>query len=112
MKFFDRFKKKRYAPLVSFGEMVLTPKQQEEERAFKEAIETAIDEIIKEGVEITEEELAARLNAVSKAFGFGMLPGYNERQTKRINKNVKDYSCPNCGAPLHNGKCDYCGTTI
>ena len=24
----------------------------------------------------------------------------------------KPTNCPNCGAPLHNGKCEYCGTEV
>ena len=24
----------------------------------------------------------------------------------------KTTNCPNCGAPLHNGKCEYCGTEV
>lgn len=31
-----------------------------------------------------------------------------EEQKKTLSK--KPLNCPNCGAPLSNGKCEYCGT--
>ena len=46
-------------------------------------------------------------NTLSPAAHF--VGDYDQTNTfNKIKKNVTN--CPNCGAPLHNNKCVYCGT--
>ena len=102
IKFPSIFRRKVYAPIHS-GEAVLTPQQQEQLKQRGRIID-ALDEITDRGIPTTEDEVA---EAVAKAIG-EKVRRLNEKATKK----PKPHSCPNCGAPLHDGKCDYCGTTI
>lgn len=89
------FKKQR----VQSGECVINAKQQEA-IAAKRNIMDALNEMEAKEVAITEEEVG---EAVAKAIGEHFR--YLQEKMKHSTTN-----CPNCGAPLHGHKCDYCGT--
>ena len=93
------FRRKRYAQ-VSVGECVITAEQQNA-LAVKGAIRDILDEIEDEGVEISEQELEQRIADICKAYG---IDPPKPRHKNKLN------TCPQCGAPLKDGKCDYCGT--
>lgn len=94
------FRRKREVTVHS-GEAVLTLQQQEQLKQ-RDRIIGALDEIIDRGIPTTEDEVS---EVVAKAIG-EKVRRLNEMATKK----PKPHSCPNCGAPLHDGKCDYCGT--
>ena len=89
----------RYA--IHSGEAIMTRKQMEAYEVGN-AIRNLLDEIETEGVEISEQELEQRINELCKAFGVTP-PSLKP-------KKHKPHTCSQCGAPIHNGKCDYCGT--
>ena len=60
----------------------------------------ALKEMEDSEVAVTEEEVG---EAVAKAIGERFR--YLQEKMKHSTTN-----CPNCGAPLHGHKCDYCGT--
>ena len=93
------FRSKRFAQ-VSVGECVITAEQQKA-IAVKEAIKQVLDEAEAEGIEIDAQELEQRIADICKVFGID--------QPKLRHKN-KLHTCPQCGAPIKNGRCDYCGT--
>ena len=84
---------------VHSGEAIMTRKQMDAYEADK-AIRDLLDDIEAEGIEISEAELEQRINEVCKAYGV----------TIPKPKKHKTHTCPQCGAPIHNGKCEYCGT--
>ena len=94
------FRRKKEVTVHS-GEMVLTP-QQQEQLIQRGRIIDALDEITDRGIPITEDEVA---EAVAKAIG---------EKCRRLNematKTPKPHTCSQCGAPLKDGKCEYCGT--
>lgn len=75
-------------------------KKEEEAAEMKYAIRQVLDEMDDECIEISEAELEQRINDVCKEYGITP-PKHNKH---------KPHTCKQCGAPLHNGKCDYCGT--
>ena len=93
------FRRKRYAQ-VSVGECVITAEQQKA-LAAKAAIKQALDEAEAEGIEIDAQELEQRIADICKAYGI---------DPPKQRHNTKPHNCPQCGAPIHDGKCDYCGT--
>lgn len=93
------FRRKRFAQ-VRVGECVITAEQQKA-IAAKEAIKQVLDEAEAKGIEIDPQELEQRIIDICKAFGID--------PPKPIHK-TKLHTCQQCGAPIHNGKCDYCGT--
>ena len=108
------FKRKKYAPIYPAGgyptptdlrkrersgECVLTTNQQEVFTAHKRVMD-ALKEMEDSEVAVTEEEVG---EAVAKAIGERFR--YLQEKMKHSTTN-----CPNCGAPLHGHKCDYCGT--
>ena len=100
MKAIFKRNRKVYAPLYS-REMVITP-QQQEQLIQRGRIIDALDEITDRGIPITEDEVA---EAVAKAI---------DENCRRLNematKKPKPHTCTQCGAPLKDGKCEYCGT--
>lgn len=103
------FKRKKYAPIYpaggyptptdlcnreKSGECVVNTKQQEVFTAHK------LKEMEDKEVAVTEEEVS---EAVAKALGERFR--YIQEKMKHSSTN-----CPNCGAALHGGKCEYCGT--
>jgi hypothetical protein len=108
------FKRKKYAPVypaggyptptdlrnrARSGEYVINTKQQEAFTAHKRVM-FALKEMEDKEVAVTEEEVR---EAVVNALGDGFR--YLQEKMKHSTTN-----CPNCGAPLHGHKCDYCGT--
>ena len=106
------FKRKKHAPIypaggfttptdlrnrARSGECVITKK--EAFTAHKRVMD-ALNEMEAKEVAITEEEVG---EAVAKAIGERFR--YLQEKMKHSTTN-----CPNCGAPLHGHKCDYCGT--
>lgn len=79
-------------------------RSEEQAKQLRKRMTDSLDRLEEKDRIITEDEVA---EVVAKAIGekFSRL---NEMATKKS----KPHSCPNCGAPLHDGKCDYCGTTI
>ena len=78
------------------GELVINAKQQEA-IAAKRNIINALDELEQREIIVTDEEVSEAIsNALGECF-------------PRIRKSAVT-NCPNCGAALHNGKCEYCGT--
>lgn len=69
----------------------------------KEALKKAIEEIEDSGVEIDEDELEQRIEDVCKTYGISL-------PKRRVKPKEKSHTCTQCGAPLKNGKCEYCGT--
>ena len=45
-------------------------------------------------------------------YGDGKVMGYIKDVTESYSEEIKKYvtNCPNCGAPMTNHKCIYCGT--
>ena len=129
------FKRKRNANM-SHDEMVLTIQQQKEiykaqmeyPRELRRSIIEALDEIEDSEVEIDETEVAERVAGVFNAFDTEVPDAVAEaiHQTFDYSKlfsgcvsignflkkkeKHKQHTCTQCGAPLHDGKCDYCGT--
>lgn len=93
------FRRKRFAQ-VSVGECVITAEQQKAIEV-KEAIKQVLDEAEAEGIEIDAHELEQRIADICKVYGID--------PPKPRHKN-KLHTCPQCGAPIKDGKCDYCGT--
>lgn len=86
---FEKFKAKS-------GECVINAKQHKA-IAAKRNIINALDELEQREIIVTDEEVN---EIVAKALG---------ECFPRIKKSAVT-NCPNCGAALHNGKCEYCGT--
>lgn len=84
-----------YARLSS-REMIIT-----REQAKKMEVLKALDELEEEERIITEEEVS---EAVAKAIG------YKFKKLEEISRKEKRHTCSQCGAPLKDGKCEYCGT--
>lgn len=78
------------------GELVINAKQQEAIVAKRNII-NALDELESREIIVTDEEVS---EAIAKALG---------ECFPRLSKSAVA-NCPNCGAALHNGKCEYCGT--
>lgn len=108
------FKRKKHAPIYPVGgyitptdlrerarsgECVFNTKQQEVFAAHKRVMD-ALKEMEAKEVAVTEEEVR---EAVVNALG----DGFRYLQEKMKHSTT---TCPNCGAPLHGHKCDYCGT--
>ena len=99
------FKRKQYAPLYKV-----------EDYGLHEAFLQVLDDIEEEGVPIDEEDLRQRLSEcievfddrdeIPKAVADSILNKLNAIQRN----SVKSVNCPNCGAPMHGYKCEYCGT--
>ena len=94
------FKRKRYANIYS-DECVINARQQEAFTAAHKRVMDALEEMEASEVSVTEEEVG---EAVAKAIG--------ERFRYLQEKMKHTTNCPNCGAPLHGNKCDYCGTEL
>ena len=88
------------------GECVITKK--EAFTAHKRVMD-ALKEMEDSEVAVTEDEVGEAVTeeevgeAVAKAIGESFR--YLQEKMKHSTTN-----CPNCGAPLHGNKCDYCGT--
>ena len=78
------------------GELVINAKQQEAIAAKRNIID-ALDELEQREIIVTDEEVN---EIVAKALG---------ERFRHLRKSAVT-NCPNCGAALHNGKCEYCGT--
>ena len=78
------------------GECVINAKQQEAIAAKRNIID-ALDELEQREIIVTDEEVS---EIVAKALG---------ERFRRLRRSAVT-NCPNCGAALHNGKCEYCGT--
>lgn len=109
------FKRKKYAPITkSFqGEIVLTKEQSEilremfnPQREFYNAVVKMIEEIEESQIEIDETELSKRLKELADVYN---IP-WQEIKIENPKGKMVFVSCPNCGAPMHKGKCEYCGT--
>ena len=120
------FKRKKHIPITkSFqGEVVLTKQQQSErireifkpEREFYNAVMKMIEQIQESQIEIDETELSKRLKELADVYGIPWqetdvygIP-WQEIRIENQKEKMIFVSCPNCGAPMHNGKCEYCGT--
>ena len=78
------------------GECVINAKQHEAIVAKRNIID-ALNELESREIIVTDEEVS---EAIAKAL---------VERFPRIKKSVVT-NCPNCGAALHNGQCEYCGT--
>lgn len=119
----ERIKERRkpmaplYGHMVSIGEMVLT-RQQMEELEFRHNLIEMIDEIDAQQITIDKNELENRINEAFQAFKKDRdaeipvaVSVAIRRKFEEIDKKTdKPHSCPQCGAPLHGNKCDYCQT--
>lgn len=74
-------------------------KKEEEAAEMRFALTQALDAIEAEERIVTEDEVS---EAIAEAIRM-------QFELMKMNSN-KPHTCPQCGAPLHNGKCDYCGT--
>ena len=83
---------------IHSGEMVMTHQQMMAYQAAKD-IRKNLDDLEAEERIVTEDEVR---EAVAKAISMKF-----ERMKTNFNK---PHTCSQCGAPIHNGKCDYCGT--
>ena len=88
---------------VRSGEMVVSEKE------LRQAIMRSLEDL-EEDYPIDAEDVKKRIIECSEAFGI------SDKVAKEIGNNLKALqrkqygNCPNCGAPLHGNKCDYCGT--
>ena len=87
---------------VQMEKMRLRSEMSQDDRDMAYALKQLLDEIEDEGVEITDAELEQRINELCKAYGVTP-PSLKP-------KKHKPHTCSQCGAPIHKGKCDYCGT--
>ena len=94
------FRRKVYAPIHS-GEMVVTRQQMEAYKA-REAINEVLEDIEAQGMEIDSDELEQRIEDVCKTYGISL-------PKRRVKPKEKPHICTQCGAPLKDGKCEYCG---
>lgn len=94
------FRRKRFAQ-VSVGECIITA-EQKQAIEVKEAIKQVLDDIEAEGIEIDDQELEQRIADICKVYGI------DPPKPKHRNKL---HTCQQCGAPLKDGKCEYCGTS-
>lgn len=131
------FKRRRYAPIYPVGgypntldlygrarsgEMVVNNSKlfdiakrcgaTADDQRFKDALLEVLDDIEDSGIVINEDELASRIGECAEAFGVSskVVEAVNENLKRMQGKSIKVTNCPNCGAVLHNGKCEYCGT--
>lgn len=96
-----------YARLFS-REMIIAREQAKKMmhgKQFEDAINDCLREVMDSGVFITEEELTQRVKELADAYGFP-IEGLG---FKFPAKSVDVYFCQGCGAPLKDGKCEYCG---
>lgn len=141
MKFLRRiFKRKLYTPVMAWrktefepggyptpadaftrprsGEMIIS----REQSVFANEMKRALREIEEEEIEINEADVAGivkRAGEIAEAFGetdenvHEVIRSVTETINRRINalQQENKTNCPNCGAPLKDGKCEYCGTT-
>ena len=90
-------------------------KEEEEAAELRFALLEVIDEIEARGVEIDETEVAERIAELCRQFNEEVPPAVAEalrRKTEQLNQieNKTTHTCTQCGAPLKDGKCEYCGT--
>lgn len=102
--------KKQHECHVFTTEMVLTPKQAEmmmhgKTKQFEDALNAYLREVMDSGVFITEEELTQRVKELADTYGFP-IEGLGFKFPAR---SVDLHFCQGCGAPLKDGKCEYCG---
>lgn len=101
------------------GEMIISRKQQS---VFANEMKRALREIEKEETEVNEAEVAGIVKRAGEiAVEFGEIDEnvqetiriVTETINRKINAPQQEHktNCPNCGAPLKDGKCEYCGTT-
>lgn len=128
IKFPSIFRRKVYAPIHS-GEMVMTSQQMVAYKV-REAINEILEDIETQGIEIDADELEQRIDEVCKAFGISSPKrrvnadkpeeevseavakaiSYKFKKLEEISRKEKRHTCSQCGAPLNDGKCEYCGT--
>lgn len=68
---------------------------------LRKRLTDALDSLEEEDRIITEDEVS---DAVAKAIG------YKAKQLNKIFSKARPRHCSQCGAPLKDGKCEYCGT--
>ena len=90
-------------------------KEEEEAAELRFALLEVIDEIEASGVEIDETEVAERIAEIYRRFDEEVPSAVAEaicKNFERINKEINNtpHTCTQCGAPLKDGKCEYCGT--
>ena len=100
---------------VKSGEMV-APRFVVDDTELRNAIMDLLDEIGASQIEVTEQELAERINDLAEQFGSvdlcERMAQYIHRKFEKANetKPTRPRVCEQCGAPLHKGMCEYCGT--
>ena len=87
----------------------------EEPGELRRDIIEALDEIVDSEVEIDETEVAERIAELYRHFDEEVPHAVAEaicKKFERINKEINNtpHTCTQCGAPIKDGKCDYCGT--
>ena len=87
--------RKGYSRLFS-REMIMT-----REQAMKMKVSKALEELMKEERIVTEEEVSEE---VAKAIG------YKFKKLEETSRKENRHTCSQCGAPLKDCKCEYCGT--
>ena len=141
MKFLRRiFKRKLYTPVMAWrktefepggyptpddaftrprsGEMIIS----REQSVFANEMKRALREIENEEIEVDESDVAGivkRAGEIAEAFGETdeivqkTIKSVTESINRKINASQQEHktNCPNCGAPLKDGKCEYCRTT-
>ena len=94
-------------------------KEEEEAAELRFALSEVINEIQDSQVEISEAELEQRIREIFKAyntpFPYDIPPAVSDalrRKAEHLNQiaNNTPHTCTQCGAPLKDGKCEYCGT--
>ena len=108
------YNRKKWAPL---------PKVSEEEalqNKIHHAIREMIDELDEREIELDERELSERMKELLDKYNwdYSIPPAIAEAihaKCKAIEKASRPSRpsikfCTQCGAPLHGGKCEYCGT--
>ena len=71
------------------------------EECFRKALHDLLNEIVENGIEISERELDDRITELCKEFGVKMKDNAPSKTT-----------CPTCGAPIQGKQCEYCGNYI
>ena len=87
---------------IQFAKKQIRGELSEDALVLHDAICEVLEELEDAEVEISEDELHARIKEIAEKYGITIDPPQLPKNKTRI--------CPQCGAPIHNGKCEYCGT--
>ena len=89
---------------IQFAKKQIRGEMSEDALALRDAICEVLEEFEDAEVEISEDELHARIKEIAGEYGITIDPPQLPKNKTRI--------CPTCGAPVHGKQCEYCSNII